>query len=72
MAAPSLDNPAQRATTYVVSTLKVGPAHAKGALTFKLGCWTFFLTGSMVPATGGGTLLAGGCVDINGQPIRGL
>ena len=70
MAAPSLDNPAQMATTYVASTLKVGPAHARGAVTFKLGYETFFLTGQMVPATGGGSILAGGYVDIHGQPIH--
>ena len=72
MAAPSLGNPAQMATTYVASTLKVGPAHAPGAVTFKLGYETFFLTGSVVPATGGGSILAGGYVDIHGQPIRDL
>jgi uncharacterized protein len=72
MPAPSLDNPAQMATTWVASTLKVAPAHAKGAVTFKLGYETFFLTGQAVPATGGGTALAGGYVDINGQPIRDI
>jgi hypothetical protein len=68
MAAPSLSEPAQMATTYVDSTLTigVGPHHTE---TYELGYETFFLTGDTVPATGGGTILAGGYVDINNAPI---
>ncbi len=67
MAAPSLENP-QMATTYVASTLtrKVGRGPGQ---TFALGYETFFLTGDMVPRTGGGTIVAGGYYDIHGNPI---
>ncbi len=67
MAAPSLADPAQMATTYVASTLTrtVG----ERTETFSLGYETFFLTGDMVTATKGGTIRAGGYVDIHGQPI---
>jgi len=63
MAAPSLADPAQMATTYVASTL------TKGSTTYSLGYETFFLTGDEVPATGGGTLVAGGYYDIDNNPI---
>lgn len=63
MAAPSLANPAQMATTYVASTM------TKGSTTYSLGYETFFLTGDVVPATGGGTIVAGGYYDINNKPI---
>lgn len=68
MAAPSLADPAQMATTYVASTLtkRYGRNHAE---TYSLGYETFFLTGETVPATGGGTIVAGGYYDINGNPI---
>lgn len=67
MAAPSLANPQQMATSYVASSLtkQVGK-HAK---TYSLGYETFFLTGEMLPRTGGGQILAGGYVDIHNQPI---
>jgi uncharacterized protein len=68
MAAPTLADPAQMATTYVASTLSRTGRDGK-ATTYRLGYETFFLTGQVVPATGGGTTLAGGYVDINGQPI---
>ncbi|MGE0115739.1 MAG: PhoX family phosphatase [Steroidobacteraceae bacterium] len=68
MAAPSLANPDQMAATYVASTLtrRVGRRHSE---TYSLGYETFFLTGETVPATGGGTIIAGGYYDINNQPI---
>lgn len=68
MAAPSLAEPAQMATTYVASTLtkRTGRGHSE---TFALGYETFFLTGDEVPATGGGTVVAGGYYDIHNQPI---
>ena len=68
MAAPNLAVPAQMATTYVDSTVTIGFGRRAGT-TFKLGYETFFLTGTMVPATGGGQILAGGYVDANNQPI---
>jgi len=68
MAAPSLANPAQMATTYIASTLTRTSAAGK-ATTYSLGYDTFFLTGQMVPATGGGTILAGGYVNASGNPI---
>jgi secreted PhoX family phosphatase len=71
MAAPSLLNPAQMATTYVASTLTKQRASGRST-TYSLGYETFFLTGQMVADTRGGTVLAGGYVDINGQPIRDL
>lgn len=67
MGAPSLDNPAQMAETYVASTLtKTVGRHAE---TYTLGYETFFLTGQIVPCTGGGTILAGGYYDIDNKPI---
>ncbi len=68
MAAPSLANPAQMATTYVASTLtkRVGPRKSE---TYELGYETFFLTGQMVPCTEGGSILAGGYFDANNAPI---
>ena len=68
MAAPSLADPAQMATTYVASTLtkRYGRNRAE---TYALGYETFFLTGETVPATGGGSIVAGGYYDINGNPI---
>ncbi|MDX3905457.1 MAG: DUF839 domain-containing protein [Pigmentiphaga sp.] len=66
--APTLDNPAAMATTTVDSTLTVtlsdGSTHA-----YELAYQPFFLTGDMVPDGNGGTILAGGYVDINNQPI---
>lgn len=68
MAAPSLADPAQMATTYVASTL-TRKVRAHQTQTFSLGYETFFLTGADVPRTGGGTILAGGYYDIHNQPI---
>ncbi len=68
MAAPSLAVPEQMATTYVGSTLtkSLGKHFCE---TYTLGYETFFLTGSVVPATGGGSIVAGGYFDIHNQPI---
>ena len=67
MAAPSLADPAQMATTYVASTLtKTVGRHSE---TFDLGYETFFLTGDTVPATKGGTIVAAGYYDIHNNPI---
>jgi len=68
MAAPTLAAPEQMATTYVASTLtkSLGNHHSE---TYTLGYEAFFLTGEEVPATGGGSILAGGYYDINNQPI---
>ena len=68
MAAPSLANPAAMATTTVASslqvTLKDGTTRA-----FKLAYQPFFITGDRVPDGKGGTVLAGGYVDILNRPI---
>ncbi|MDD2925232.1 alkaline phosphatase PhoX [Rhodoferax sp.] len=68
MAAPSLANPAAMATTTVASslqvTLKDGTTRA-----FKLAYQPFFITGDQVPDGNGGTVLAGGYVDIVNRPI---
>ncbi|MBI1424709.1 MAG: DUF839 domain-containing protein [Gammaproteobacteria bacterium] len=68
MAAPSLADPEKMAMTYVASTLTkhFGKHHSE---TYSLGYETFFLTGETVPATGGGSIVAGGYYDINNNPI---
>lgn len=68
MPAPSLDDPAKMATTYVASTLTRRTGRRQSE-TFALGYETFFLTGDEVPATGGGTIIAGGCYNIDSKPI---
>ena len=71
MAAPTLANPEQMATTYVDSTLTTIRGHF-GLVqkeTFTLGYETFFLTGETVPATGGGTIIAGSYYDYNNNPV---
>ncbi len=66
--APSLANAAAMATTSVSSML-----HAQfddgSQQSFKLSYQPFFLTGDMVPDGKGGTILAGGYVDIKNAPI---
>ena len=68
MAAPSLANPEQMATTYVASTLtkSVGKHFSQ---TYSLGYETFFLTGYLVKETKGGQIMAGGYFDIDNKPI---
>ena len=69
MAAPSLANPSQMATTWVASTLTRSLGLNRPGASFQLGYETFFITGTQVPATGGGSVLAGGFFDVHGQPI---
>ena len=68
MAAPSLAEPAQMATTAVGSSLVADYADGTQR-TFKLAYEPFFITGTQVPDGAGGTLLAGGYYDIQGKPI---
>jgi len=68
MAAPTLSNPAAMATTTVGSSLDIllsdGKTHS-----YRLAYEPFFITGSIVPDGKGGTILAGGYLDIHNQPI---
>jgi uncharacterized protein len=68
MAAPTLAEPADMATTAVRSGLEVtladGSQHA-----WQLAYRTFFVTGDRVPDGRGGEVVAGGCYDIDGRPI---
>ena len=68
MAAPSLSTAAAMATTSVASTLQVTLSD-NSTQSFKLAYQAFFMTGDMVADGKGGTLLAGGYVDINNQAI---
>ncbi len=68
MPAPSLDNPAAMATTSVGSTLKIRYSDG-GTHDVKLAYNPFFNTGDMVPDGKGGSILAGGYLDIDGRPI---
>lgn len=68
MAAPALSDSAAMATTSVGSSLKI--AYDDGSSTdYKLAYKPFFITGDMVPDGKGGTILAGGYIDIYNQPI---
>jgi len=68
MTAPTLAAPAAMATTSVGSSLNV--AFSDGSTkSFALAYHPFFATGDLVPNGSGGTVLAGGYVDINNQPI---
>ncbi|PZP35172.1 MAG: alkaline phosphatase [Roseateles depolymerans] len=68
MAAPSLATPADMAKTLVASSLNVtfSDNTTQG---FSLAYAPFFTTGDLVPDGKGGTILAGGYVDINNKPI---
>ncbi|MBB4845498.1 secreted PhoX family phosphatase [Paucibacter oligotrophus] len=68
MAAPGLTNAAAMATTHVASTLEVSLGDGTKQ-SFKLAYAPFFMTGSQVPDGKGGSVLAGGYVDIKNQPI---
>lgn len=68
MAAPTLAAPAAMATTTVGSTLNVALSDGT-SVSYKLAYQPFFVTGDMVPNGAGGTILAGGYVDIRNQPI---
>jgi secreted PhoX family phosphatase len=68
MAAPALSDAAAMATTSVGSSLKI--AYDDGSSTdYALSYKPFFITGDLVPDGKGGTILAGGYVDIYNQPI---
>ena len=68
MAAPTLATPAAMATTSVGSSMSV--AFSDGTTkSYKLAYHPFFATGEQVPDGSGGTILAGGYVDINNKPI---
>ncbi|WCM94613.1 DUF839 domain-containing protein [Acidovorax sp. NCPPB 2350] len=68
MSAPSLANPAAMATTTVGSTLNVKFSN-NAVQSYQLAYQPFFITGDRVSNGSGGTILAGGYVDINNQPI---
>jgi hypothetical protein len=68
MAAPTLATPANMATTYVASSFDVTMDDST-VRSYKLAYQPFFMTGDMVPNGNGGTVLAGGYVDINNKPI---
>ncbi len=68
MAAPTLSDAAAMATTTVGSSLTVTLSDSS-TQTFKLAYQPFFITGDLVPDGKGGTILAGGYVDIEGKPI---
>ncbi|AVS85638.1 alkaline phosphatase [Paracidovorax avenae] len=68
MAAPTLATPAAMATTTVGSTLNVKFSD-DSTQSYQLAYQPFFITGDRVSDGKGGTILAGGYVDINNQPI---
>jgi len=68
MAAPALANAAAMATTTVASSLDVKMSDGS-TVHYALAYQPFFMTGDMVPDGKGGTILAGGYVDINNKPI---
>ena len=68
MAAPTLANPLDMATTFVNSTMTVNFSDGSKE-NFTLGYKPFFITGNQVSNGNGGTVLAGGYYDINNQPI---
>jgi secreted PhoX family phosphatase len=68
MATPTLANPAAMATTTVASSLQVTMKNGN-TQAFKLAYQPYFITGDQVPDGQGGTVLAGGYVDIVNRPI---
>lgn len=68
MPAPSLANAAAMATTTVGSVMTASFSDAS-QVDFKLAYQPFFITGDQVPNGQGGTTLAGGYYNIQGQPI---
>ena len=68
MAAPNLANAAAMAANTVGSTMTVNFSDSS-KLDFKLAYQPFFITGDLVPNGSGGSILAGGYVDIRNQPI---
>jgi hypothetical protein len=68
MSAPSLSNASAMATTTVGSTLNA--LYTGGSsVAFQLAYQPFFTTGDKVPDGKGGTVVAGGYYNFNGQPI---
>jgi hypothetical protein len=65
--APTLATPANMASTYTTSSLT--KVRKKGSETCDLVYRTLFLTGDVVPKTGGGTIVAGSYFDNSGAPI---
>jgi len=68
MSAPTLANAAAMATTTVESSLQV-TLQDGSTRAYKLAYQPFFITGDRVPDGNGGTMLAGGYVDILNRPI---
>lgn len=68
MAAPAASSPAALATTTVGSKIKVNFSDGSSN-SYNLAYQPFFLTGDRVPDGKGGTVIAGGYVDIKNQPI---
>ena len=68
MPPPSLADAAAMATTTVGSSLTVAMSDST-TLSYALSYQPFFITGDMVPDGKGGTILAGGYVDIASRPI---
>ncbi|MGV2896568.1 PhoX family protein [Achromobacter sp. AGC78] len=68
MPAPGLSDPAGMARTTVESAMELVFANGTRRRV-QLGYEAFFMTGDQVPDGKGGTVLAGGYVDINGKPI---
>ena len=68
MAAPSLADAAAMATTSVASSLDVHFSDGS-TQTYQLAYQPFFTTGDAVPDGSGGTVVAGGYYDIQGNPI---
>jgi len=68
MAAPTAADVNALASTTVASSLKVNFSDGSSN-TYKLAYQPFFLTGDKVPDGKGGTVIAGGYVDIKNQPI---
>ncbi|WP_249115656.1 alkaline phosphatase PhoX [Azoarcus sp. L1K30] len=68
MAAPTLSNAAEMATTSVKSSMVVNYSNGTSK-TYALGYQPFFVTGDLVSDGKGGQIRAGGYFDINGAPI---
>jgi hypothetical protein len=68
MAAPTLADPEEMATTSVRSALEVTFADG-GTRAWRLAYAPLFVTGERLPDGRGGEVVAGGCFDIDGRPI---
>lgn len=69
MAAPGLAQPAAMASVSADSLVALRSASGKSR-NMALRYQALFLTGELLPDGRGGQILAGGCFDIQGQPIR--